>query len=102
MKKLNFSLFLVAGILASAQSSITRTAIDKINVPLTFRAGDVASTVTAGASGANVTWDFSAYTVPNTSTSTTNVCPENLIVLDSQMLTGLQNLRLQILIVLLL
>ncbi len=75
MKKLNFSLFLVAGILASAQSSITRAAIDKINVPLTFRAGDVASTVTAGASGANVTWDFSAYTVPNTSTSTTNVCP---------------------------
>ncbi|PWN71264.1 T9SS C-terminal target domain-containing protein [Chryseobacterium phosphatilyticum] len=75
MKKLNFSLFLVAGMLAHAQPSITRAAIDKINIPITFRAGDVAPTVTAGASGANATWDFSAYIVPNVSTSTTNECP---------------------------
>jgi hypothetical protein len=75
MKKLNFSLLLVAGILASAQSSVTRSAIDKINIPINYKAGDVASTVTAGPSGANVNWDFSAYTVPNASTSTSKVCP---------------------------
>lgn len=75
MKKLNSVLFLIAGIAAYAQPSVTRSAIDRINVPITFKAGDVAPTVTSGSAGANVTWDYSAYSVPNVSTSTTNVCP---------------------------
>ncbi|WP_123868119.1 T9SS type A sorting domain-containing protein [Chryseobacterium lactis] len=75
MKKLNSLLFFVAGIMTYAQPSVTRAAIDKINIPVTFRAGDVASTTTAGASGANASWNFSAYTGVNVSTSTVNVCP---------------------------
>lgn len=75
MKKLNSILFLVAGIAAYAQPSITRSAIERINIPVTFKAGDVALTATPGPSGANVNWDFSAYAGANTSTSTMNVCP---------------------------
>ncbi|GEJ43799.1 T9SS type A sorting domain-containing protein [Chryseobacterium sp. ON_d1] len=75
MKKLNSVLFLVTGIIAYAQPSVTRSAVDRVNIPYTFRAGDVALTATAGPSGANVTWDFSAYTGPNTNTNTTKTCP---------------------------
>lgn len=75
MKKLNSVLFLVAGIIAYAQPSVTRSAVDRVNIPYTFRAGDVAPTVTAGPSGANVTWDFSAYAAPNANTNTTKACP---------------------------
>ncbi len=75
MKKLNSILFLMAGIAAYAQPSITKSAIDRVGIPATFKAGDVPLTVTAGPSGANVTWNFSAYTGANTSTSTMNACP---------------------------
>ncbi|NIF05990.1 T9SS type A sorting domain-containing protein [Chryseobacterium sp. Tr-659] len=75
MKKLNSFLLLVAGITAYAQPSVTRSAVDRVNIPMTYRAGDVASTVTAGPSGANATWNFSAYTVPNVNTNTTKACP---------------------------
>ncbi|MCT2563657.1 T9SS type A sorting domain-containing protein [Chryseobacterium herbae] len=76
MKKINFLLSVTVGIMAYAQPTVTRSGIDRINVPVTFRSGDVTSTsITAGAAGANVTWDFSAYTGANAITATTNTCP---------------------------
>jgi len=76
MKKINFLLAVTVGIMACAQPTVTRSGVDRINVPVTFRSGDVTSTaITAGAAGANVTWDFSAYTAANVVTSTTNACP---------------------------
>lgn len=91
MKKLNSILFLVAGIAAYAQPSITRSAIERINIPITFKAGDVALTATPGPSGANVNWDFSAYAGANTSTSTMNVCPGKPTVSGFPKPTGLPN-----------
>lgn len=75
MKKLNSILLLIAGIVAYAQPSITKSAVDRVGIATTFKAGDVPLTVTSGPSGANVTWNFSAYTGVNTSISTTNACP---------------------------
>lgn len=76
MKKINFLLIITVGMMAYAQPTVTRSAIDRINIPTTFRSGDVTSTsITAGAAGANVTWDFSAYTAANPVTATTNICP---------------------------
>lgn len=76
MKKLNSILFLAMGVIAYAQPSVTRTGIDRINIPITFKSDDVTGTaVSAGPSGANITWDFSAYPGPNVSTTTTNECP---------------------------
>ncbi|SFN37711.1 Por secretion system C-terminal sorting domain-containing protein [Chryseobacterium oleae] len=76
MKKINFLLAITVGIMAYAQPTVTRSAIDRINIPTTFRSGDVTSTsITAGSAGANVTWDFSAYTAANIVTSTISECP---------------------------
>lgn len=76
MKKLNFLLSLAVGIMAYAQPTVTRSGVDRINVPITFRSGDVTgTTITAGSAGANVTWDFSTYTAVNVVTATTNACP---------------------------
>lgn len=76
MKTLNIILFLIAGIMTHAQPTVTRTGVDRINIPSTFRAEDVTTTsVTAGPSGANVTWDFSAYFGSNVATTTTSACP---------------------------
>ncbi|RXM41330.1 hypothetical protein BOQ62_00650 [Chryseobacterium sp. CH21] len=75
MKKLNSVLFLVIGMAAYAQPSVTRSAVDRVNIPHTFRAGDVDPSVTAGPSGANITWNFSAYAAPNVNTNTTKACP---------------------------
>ncbi|KPE51174.1 T9SS type A sorting domain-containing protein [Chryseobacterium indologenes] len=76
MKKLNFILFAVIGVMGYAQPSITRAGVDRINVPATFRSGDfTAASINAGPAGANITWDFSAYSAVNVITYTTNVCP---------------------------
>lgn len=76
MKTLNIILFLITGIMTYAQPTVTRTGVDRINIPTTFRAEDVTTaSVSAGPSGANVTWDFSAYTGSNVVTTTTNACP---------------------------
>ncbi|WP_165439440.1 T9SS type A sorting domain-containing protein [Chryseobacterium phocaeense] len=76
MKKLNFLLSLAVGIMAYAQPTVTRSGVDRINVPITFRSGDVTGTsITAGSAGANITWDFSTYTAVNVVTATTNACP---------------------------
>ncbi|KFF74693.1 hypothetical protein HX13_11630 [Chryseobacterium sp. P1-3] len=75
MKKLNSILCIVIGIIGYAQPSITRSALDQINVTRTFKAGDVPLTATQGSAGANVSWDFSAYIVPNVNSTVTNECP---------------------------
>lgn len=76
MKKLNFILFAVIGVMGYAQPSITRAGVDRINVPVTFRSGDfTATSINAGPAGANITWDFSAYSGVNVVTTTTNACP---------------------------
>ncbi|WP_157884424.1 T9SS type A sorting domain-containing protein [Chryseobacterium kwangjuense] len=76
MKKLNFLLSLAVGIMAYAQPTVTRSGVDRINVPITFRSGDVTGTaITAGSAGANITWDFSTYTAATAVTATTNACP---------------------------
>ncbi|MDR2235795.1 MAG: T9SS type A sorting domain-containing protein [Chryseobacterium sp.] len=76
MKKLNFIVCAVAGMMAYAQPSITRTAVDRTNVPVTFRSGDVTGTsISAGPAGANMTWNFSAYSGANVVTTNTNACP---------------------------
>ncbi|AZA98412.1 T9SS C-terminal target domain-containing protein [Chryseobacterium joostei] len=76
MKKLNLILFLVSGIMAYAQPSITRAGVDRINSTITLKSEDVTGTsITAGPAGANVTWDFSGYTGTNTLTITTKTCP---------------------------
>ncbi|MBL1222329.1 T9SS type A sorting domain-containing protein [Chryseobacterium sp. L7] len=76
MKKLNFLLSLTVGIMAYAQPTVTRSGVDRINVPITFRSGDVSTTaITAGSAGANITWDFSAYTGDTPITANTNACP---------------------------
>ncbi|WP_353145680.1 T9SS type A sorting domain-containing protein [Chryseobacterium sp.] len=75
MKKLNSILCILIGITGYAQPSITRSAVDQINVTRTYKAGDVPLTATQGPSGANVSWDFSVYNAPNVSSSITNECP---------------------------
>ncbi|MDR6922413.1 T9SS type A sorting domain-containing protein [Chryseobacterium sp. 2987] len=76
MKKLNFILFAVIGVMGYAQPSITRAGVDRINVPITFRADDfTATSISAGPAGANMTWNFSAYNAVNVTTYTTNACP---------------------------
>lgn len=76
MKKINLILFLIVGILSYAQPSITRAGVDRVNSTISLKSGDVSGTsITAGSSGANITWDFSAYTGVNPITYTTKVCP---------------------------
>lgn len=76
MKKLNFILFAVIGVMGYAQPSITRAGVDRISVPVTFRADDfTATSISAGPAGANMTWNFSAYNAANVTTYTTNACP---------------------------
>ncbi|MCQ9639431.1 T9SS type A sorting domain-containing protein [Chryseobacterium sp. WG14] len=75
MKKLNSIVCIMIGITACAQPSITRLGVDRVNATITFKAGDAAATDTPGPSGANITWDFSAYTGPNVTTTNTNECP---------------------------
>ncbi|WP_160138306.1 T9SS type A sorting domain-containing protein [Chryseobacterium sp. c4a] len=76
MKKLNFILFLTAGIMSYAQPSITRAGVDRINSTINLKSGDVTGTsITAGSSGANITWDFSAYTGVNPVSFVNRVCP---------------------------
>ncbi|MBP2617626.1 T9SS type A sorting domain-containing protein [Chryseobacterium jejuense] len=76
MKKLNFILFLFFGILLYAQPSITRTGVDRINSTINLKSEDVTGTsITAGSSGANITWDFSTYTGTNPVAYVSRVCP---------------------------
>ncbi|AZB07418.1 T9SS C-terminal target domain-containing protein [Chryseobacterium sp. G0162] len=76
MKKLNFILFLVVGIVSYAQPSITRAGVDPINSTINLKSEDVSGTsITAGSAGANITWDFSIYTGTNPVAYTTRVCP---------------------------
>lgn len=76
MKKLNFVLFLIAGIMSYAQPSITRAGVDRINTTINLKSEDVSGTsITAGSSGANITWDFSMYTGTNPVTYTVKACP---------------------------
>ncbi len=76
MKKLNFILFVFIGVLGYAQPSITRAGVDRTNVPVTFRSDDfTATSISAGPAGANITWNFSAYSGVNVVTTTTNACP---------------------------
>ncbi|AZA76363.1 T9SS C-terminal target domain-containing protein [Chryseobacterium sp. G0186] len=76
MKKLNLILFLMIGIMAYAQPSVTRIDVDRLNSTFTIKSEDVTITsIAAGPAGANVTWDFSAYTGTNTVVTTTKACP---------------------------
>ncbi|WP_167356167.1 T9SS type A sorting domain-containing protein [Chryseobacterium jejuense] len=76
MKKLNFILFLVVGIMAYGQPLITRTGVDRVNSTISLKSEDVSGTsITAGAAGANITWDFSAYTGTNPVAYVSRVCP---------------------------
>ncbi|WP_171817645.1 T9SS type A sorting domain-containing protein [Chryseobacterium sp. StRB126] len=76
MKKLNFILFLFSGIISYAQPSITRTGVDRVNTTISLKSEDVSgTTITAGPSGANITWDFSAYTGTNPVAYVSRVCP---------------------------
>lgn len=76
MKKLNFVLFLLIGIMFYAQPSVTRAGVDRINNTISLKAEDVSGTsITAGAAGANITWDFSAYTGTNSTAYVSRVCP---------------------------
>ncbi|REC63802.1 hypothetical protein DRF65_03600 [Chryseobacterium pennae] len=76
MKKLNFVLFLFIGIMSYAQPSVTRAGVDRINSTVNLKSEDVSSTsITAGSSGANITWDFSMYTGTNPVAYTVRACP---------------------------
>lgn len=64
------------GIMAYAQPSVTRNGVDRLNSTFTIKSEDVTTTsIAAGPAGANVTWDFSAYTGTNTIVTTTKACP---------------------------
>lgn len=76
MKKLNFIVFLMIGIMAYAQPSIPRSGVDHINTTISLKSEDVTGTsITAGPSGANVTWDFSMCAGTNAMDFVTNTCP---------------------------
>lgn len=64
------------GIMAYAQPSITRAGVDRVNSTINLKSEDVSGTaITAGASGANITWDFSAYTGTNPIAYINKACP---------------------------
>ncbi|MDN3693427.1 T9SS type A sorting domain-containing protein [Chryseobacterium tructae] len=76
MKKLNFVLFLTAGIMSYAQPSITKAGVDRVNSTINLKSEDVTATsITAGSAGANITWDFSAYTGTNPVSFVSRICP---------------------------
>ncbi|WP_347219928.1 T9SS type A sorting domain-containing protein [Chryseobacterium sp.] len=76
MKKLNFVLFLFTGMMAYAQPSVTRAGVDRLNTTISLKSEDVSGTsITTGSAGANITWDFSAYTGTNPVTYTAKACP---------------------------
>lgn len=76
MKNLNLILFLGMGIMLYAQPSITRAGVDRVNSTVSLKSGDVSGTsITAGAAGANITWDFSAYTGTNSISYLNRACP---------------------------
>ncbi|WP_336960589.1 T9SS type A sorting domain-containing protein [Chryseobacterium contaminans] len=76
MKKLNLILFLFVGIMCYSQPSITRAGVDRVNSTISLKSEDVSGTsITAGAAGANITWDFSAYTGTNSIAYINKACP---------------------------
>lgn len=76
MKKLNLVLFFIMGIMTYAQPSVTRAGVDRVNSTISLKSEDVSGTsITAGAAGANITWDFSAYTGTNSVAYISKACP---------------------------
>lgn len=62
MKKLYFIVSMGMAVGMTAQSTVTRTALDKVNVTINVTHANVTNTLSPGPAGANITWDFSSYT----------------------------------------
>ncbi|MBT2619869.1 T9SS type A sorting domain-containing protein [Chryseobacterium sp. ISL-6] len=76
MKKLIFTSLILMGIGIAAQPTVTRLALDKINVTTNVYHADVSTgTLSPGPSGAGQTWNFSSYVGTPVITTKIYPCP---------------------------
>ncbi|GAB0156909.1 hypothetical protein CHRYSEOSP005_21760 [Chryseobacterium sp. Alg-005] len=75
MKKLYFIFTMGMAIGATAQSTVTRAGLDRVNVTMNVNHANVTNALSPGPSGANITWDFSSYTPMQTISISMYSCP---------------------------